>query len=95
MKWIEVSERLPKKAGIYITKCKFRDIPETREFTGSAFTNYQGYKVFKWLDESTPSITIQQGLDIWEAACKWHWQDSYPSKESYFKSIGIDINKLK
>ncbi len=51
-------------------------------------------------NESQPSLTIQQGLDIWDAArehntgymgsiSSWEY-----SKSEYFASIGIDIDKL-
>ena len=50
--WVKVSERLPKTEGVYTVKRRFSTEQEKAEYTGSVFTNYDGYKVIEWLDES-------------------------------------------
>jgi hypothetical protein len=51
-RWVKCSDRLPDKEGIYTVKRHFSEQPEKAEYTGSIFTNYQGYIVKEWLDES-------------------------------------------
>ena len=55
MKWVKVSERLPVGKGIYQVVRAYGlpgDGMEFGEFTGTEFTNYYGYRVVQWLDET-------------------------------------------
>jgi hypothetical protein len=55
MKWVKASERLPDNEGIYKVKRVHSEGIETGEFICGAFTNYYGYRVMEWLDESASS----------------------------------------
>jgi hypothetical protein len=55
MKWVKASERLPDNEGIYKVKRVHSEGIETGEFICGAFTNYYGYRVMEWLDESAPA----------------------------------------
>ncbi len=58
------------------------------------------YHKLEYLDESQPSLTLQQGLDIWDAGWnrgQYSVLDAYqepPNKAAYFASIGYDLSKI-
>ncbi len=99
MEWVKASERLPDNTGYYFVKYK----------VNGAYILYvknetnMGH-VVSWLDENTPSLTLQQGLDIWDAAqiygmdlvhaTEWAENPTTPNKAAYFASIGIDLSKI-
>lgn len=51
LKWVKASERLPEREGVYAVKRVYSQHPETAEFTGRTFANYNGYEVVEWLFE--------------------------------------------
>jgi hypothetical protein len=59
MKWVKASERLPDNEGIYKVKRVHSEGIETGEFICGAFTNYYGYRVMEWLDESAPAKEVE------------------------------------
>ena len=76
---------------------------QTEDFEGE-YLIFEGeeipYHKLEWLDESQPSLTLQQGLDIWYAAEKYgieitdaDYNDKIqtPDKAAYFASIGYKI----
>lgn len=72
--WIAASERLPDKEGIYIVKRYFSEQSEKAEYTGSVFTNYEGYVVKEWLDE-TPTQPISLSDDEIEKMAEKEYPD--------------------
>lgn len=52
--WVKATSRLPEKNGIYKVKREFyrEDESDQADFLNGVFTNYQGYRVVAWLDES-------------------------------------------
>lgn len=103
MEWVKTNELLEDMAKYHWRDVKTKD----RISVGSAFILIIRHGSYvEYLDESIPSLTIQQGLDIWmESAVKNSWFSGFPSEfrdyvkenaKEYFTSIGFpDIDKLK
>ncbi len=113
MEWIKCSEGLPDKRTDDLSKDKGIIFANTKRtalmyvfmsITPNIPAMLQNdLEGWEWIDESVPSLTIQQGLDIWDAAQERigfelageQFTSEPPDKVPYFKSIGIDIDKLK
>lgn len=51
---------------------------------------------YEWLDESIPTLTIQQALEVWESALDWDYnmKEEHDYKRTYFlNKFGFDIDK--
>jgi hypothetical protein len=55
--WISVNDMLPKEEGTYKVMKIYSTEPETGLFTGTAFTNYDGYRVTHWMPLPAPPLT--------------------------------------
>jgi hypothetical protein len=65
MRWVKATERMPDKDGIYTVVRKYCNTEEKAEFIKSmnTFTNYEGYRVDSWLDESDVNNEMRIEMD--------------------------------
>ena len=103
MKWVKASESSPFKGNKicrWYEHGEFEriDIYSWHTLTNWANLNRKQLEDIEYLDESSPSFTLQQALDIWDAGVSNQIDKQYSSvnfqmdKKQYFKEqFNIDI----
>ena len=105
MEWVNADEKDFNEMGKKHWRCGITKEPISCGVAYRFFFTVVNEHPVEWLDESTPVLTLQQGLDIWDAA-RLRFDDEFynggypeqaesPDKAAYFASIGIDIEKNK
>jgi len=94
MNWIINNERGPEKDGFYFTEDS-DGLKRLTNFIGNHWHSTTGNPVARWVDEESPSFSLEDMKAVWDS-CSKQWEDRSDRciPESLFSKFMKDKHKI-